>query len=275
MRIITTLLLALKYVMWRWFLVKKEHHQKGFVDCDNAKIYFESYGRGDSLILLHGGLVTMQVWYCQLPVLCQKYRVISIDLRGHGRSTLGTDKLTYRLMADDIAKVMEFLKVQKGSVIGWSDGGNTGLLLALHYPALLNCLIAISANFNSAGVNSEKLKALDTMTAENHNIFSRISYQLMSSESGSKSKSWKELWSQVTEMWKTRPQLTYTDLQTIKTPTLLLVGEFDDIKPKHTERMYEAISNSQIKIIKNAKHGLIHENAKEVNNAILNFLSEK
>src|SRR5262245_50781185 len=98
----------------------------GYVDtADGAQIYWAGYGKPEApvVILLHGGLGNGDHFSHQVPALTEKFRVIAIDSRGQGRSTLAKSKLTYHTMAADVIAVMDALKIKRASVAGWSDGG--------------------------------------------------------------------------------------------------------------------------------------------------------
>lgn len=239
-----------KYLYWRIAKLTSSTHKGGSLQSGDADIYYELYqsknnANSETVILLHGGLATIEAWYNQLPTLTECYAVRCIDLRGHGRSTFGSQTtLTYRLMATDVISIMEQLNINFASFVGWSDGADLGLILAVEYPKHLCRLIAISANFHPSGVTSSTSKRLVTHTTETHNLLSKYMYRLLSPESR-----WTSLWEQVTDIWKTRFQLSVSDLHRIQLPTLLITGEFDDITPEHTQEMHDAIPNSEIHII--------------------------
>ena len=95
----------------------------GRVDVAGASLYYAIYGKGEPVILLHGGLGNADHFANQVPALADKFQVIAIDSRGQGRSTLSKATLTYRGMADDVIAVMDKLELQKAAIVGWSDGG--------------------------------------------------------------------------------------------------------------------------------------------------------
>ena len=109
-------------------------------------LYYETHGSGEPLILLHGGLGHSDVWGNQIPVFAKQYKVIVVDSRGHGRSTRDQRPFGYQLMADDVIGLMDFLKIQKAAIIGWSDGAIVGLDIAMQQPARVARLFAFAAN---------------------------------------------------------------------------------------------------------------------------------
>ncbi|RZL04540.1 MAG: alpha/beta hydrolase, partial [Pedobacter sp.] len=115
-----------------------------FVDIVDAKIYYECYGKGDPLILLHGNNGSISDFYKLIPELSKHYTVIAIDTRGQGKSTdLTTSDYTYELFANDLLQVINTLNLGKINILGWSDGGNTGLIFNAAHPEKVNKLITI------------------------------------------------------------------------------------------------------------------------------------
>src|SRR5579872_5154564 len=108
---------------------------QGYVNNDGARIWYATYGTGRAVILLHGGLGHSGNWGYQLPALLNSgHRVILIDSRGHGRSTRDSRPYTYELMASNVEAVMNELRLDKATFIGWSDGACTALILARKSP---------------------------------------------------------------------------------------------------------------------------------------------
>ena len=122
---------------------------------NGVKLWYAEFGHGAPVILLHGGLANSAYWGNQVPELARHYHVIVMDTRGHGRSTRSAERYTYELMASDVVGLMDFLKLPKAAVVGWSDGAIVGLELAMHNPDRLNGVFAFAANYNPAGVRED------------------------------------------------------------------------------------------------------------------------
>jgi alpha-beta hydrolase superfamily lysophospholipase len=108
--------------------------ETGYAKVNGAEIYYAIYGSGEPLILLHGGLGNTDYWGGQIAAFSAKYKVINIASRGHGRSTRDDQAYGYHLMASDVLAVMDILSIKKASIVGWSDGGNIGLDIAINNP---------------------------------------------------------------------------------------------------------------------------------------------
>jgi pimeloyl-ACP methyl ester carboxylesterase len=116
-----------------------------------AKLYWARFGKGDPVILLHGGMGNGDHWANQVPALAEKLSVIAIDSRGQGRSTRSKDKPSYDQMATDAIAVMDALKLEKAAIVGWSDGGEIALKLGINYPDRITKLFVFGANYDAAG----------------------------------------------------------------------------------------------------------------------------
>jgi pimeloyl-ACP methyl ester carboxylesterase len=126
--------------------------QSGYAPINGIKIWCAIFGKGEPVLLLHGGLANSNYWGNQVPALARNYRVIVMDSRGHGRSTHDDRPYGYDLMASDVIGLMDFLKLPKAAIVGWSDGAIIGLDIAINHPERLSKLFAFAANSDPSGV---------------------------------------------------------------------------------------------------------------------------
>jgi len=110
------------------------------------RFYYETYGSGLPLLLIHGNGESINIFKGQIGALSRHHKVIAMDSRGQGKSDLGTAALTYEQMAEDINALLEQLKLDHVKVLGWSDGGIIGLLLTIHHPDKVSMLAVMGAN---------------------------------------------------------------------------------------------------------------------------------
>ena len=122
-----------------------------YAQINGVRIYYERYGRGAPILLLHGGSSHIAGQGPLIALLKPHYEVIAVDTRGHGRSTLGDRPMTYPLLADDMARLLEQLGVGPVTIVGHSDGGIIGYILAVKHPAKVRALVANGANFRKDG----------------------------------------------------------------------------------------------------------------------------
>ncbi|WP_051884481.1 alpha/beta fold hydrolase [Chryseobacterium luteum] len=237
----------------------KNDSSGSYLQLKNTKLYYEVYGEGEPLFLLHGNSGSIQDFYQQVPVLSKKFKVIAIDTRGQGRSTdTSRTDFTYTQFADDIKALADNLGLKKINIAGWSDGGITGLEFALKYPENLNKLITIGANAFPEGVDER--------------LVSHMKNQLLVMNAENKPEKFNER-RLVTIMLK-EPHISKKELSKIEIPVLVIAGDKDVIKQDHTEMMARQIPHAELKIYKNATHMIPFEKADELNEDIVKFLGK-
>lgn len=239
------------------------------IPINDITLYYEIHGTGKPLLLMHGGLVFIETFYNQIPVLARKYMVIAPDSRAHGRTTDSSKPLGYHLMAEDMAALLKHLKVKKASIVGWSDGGIIGLDLAMNHPDLVERLVVIGANFNTGAMTAESNEMVKKMNPDTleikpvHDFYARIAPD---------PQHWPAFVDKIRTLWLTQPNYTAADLKKIKAPTLIILGENDSIRKDHGEEMERSIPGSKLLIIRGASHFVGMEKPDELNKAIIDFL---
>ena len=240
--------------------------ETGRVKANGAQIYYAVYGSGDPLILLHGGLGNTDYWGGQIEAFSAEYKVIAIASRGHGRSTRDDQAYGYHLMASDVLAVMDHLGIEKASIVGWSDGGNIGLDIAVNNPDRLVKLFAFGANFNPSGVKpsvetDETFGAYVNRAAEDYARLSETP------------KEFDGFVAQISEMWATQPNFTEEQLASIPVPVAVADGEHDEaIEPEHTKQMAALIPQSTLIIMPDLSHFAMWQDPKAFNDAVLTYL---
>ena len=243
---------------------------RGYVSHDGARIWYESVGRGPAVILLHGGLAQSAYWGDQVPALRRAgYRVILVDSRGHGRSTRDARPYTYELMASDVVAVMDALKVQRASVIGWSDGAIIGLVMAMKNPDRLNRVFAFAANMDPSGVKP------DTTTNPTFARFMREAGGRYAKVSATPN-DYPGFVAAINKMWDTEPNYAAADLARIHVPIAIADGDHDEaIKRDHTEYLARSIPGAKLIILPGVSHFAMLQKPALFNAAVLGFLGGK
>jgi pimeloyl-ACP methyl ester carboxylesterase len=241
-------------------------------DIGGARIWLAEWGPqsgGVPVLLLHGGLGNSNYFGRLVPTLvAHGYRVIAMDSRGHGRSTRSDTPLTYDLMAQDVLGLLDQLKISKVYLVGWSDGGIIGLDLAMTHPDRLAGLFAFGANADVSGLKDGAEKtpvfaAYLKRTAEEYRALSPTPQQ------------WNAFSAAVNKMWETLPAFTRSELASIKVPTTIADGEFDEaIKRPHDEYMAQAIPGAHLVILPRVSHFAMLQDPSAFNAAVLRFLGE-
>lgn len=247
--------------------VESNEPVSGMAPVNDVELYYEIHANGTPLILLHGGLGHSGHWENQLPVLTEHYKVITVDSRGHGRSTMTEQQISFELMASDIVALMDYLGIERAHILGWSDGGNIGLYLAIHFPERLMKVVASGANYSPSGVRSD--------VGENQKFLSYIGdaigdYQALSPDPAN----WDAFFGNIGRMWASEPDFTLDQLGSISVPVLLLDGESDEaIYTEHTIEMAGLIPTARLIFVPGTGHFGMWEKPVEINNAILDFLA--
>lgn len=225
----------------------------------DADLYYEIYGEGEPLLLLHGNSGSIRDFYQQIPELSKQFKVIAVDTRAQGKSIDKTQKdFNYKIFADDMKALIDDLGLKKVSVAGWSDGGNTGLEFALKYPENLNKLMIIGANASVEGVDDELISKF------------RLSLKAMQYEN--KSEKFNEM--RLLKLMLTEPNISKKDLNKIMAEVMVIAGEKDVIKPEHSELLAKQIPNAKLEIYKDATHMIPFENADQLNKDLIDFLKK-
>ncbi len=123
----------------------------GYAPVDGLKLYYELYGTGEPLVLLHGGVGATEMFADILPLLASSRRVIAVDLQAHGRTADIDRPISYEAMADDIAALIKYLGFEKADVMGYSLGGGVALRTAIQHPDVVRKLVLVSTPFRRDG----------------------------------------------------------------------------------------------------------------------------
>jgi pimeloyl-ACP methyl ester carboxylesterase len=169
-------------------------------------------------------------------------------------------------MADDMLKLLDLLKVEKVDIVGWSDGGNIGLELAIHHPERVGRLVTSGANYDTSGL--EHMPPADASPDSKEVAPARDFYKRLAPDPDH----WPVFYSKVITMWRTQPHITLEELATIKAPTLVMAGEFDGIKRAHTDALAKAIPGAEEYIVAGASHFAPVEKPDVVDAEIVRFL---
>jgi len=228
-----------------------------FAEVNGIEMYYRIVGKGSPILLIPGGLSDQHVWDAQLPILARHHMVIVADSRGQGRSTRTKDPITYGLMADDYVALLDFLRIDKVDLVGWSDGGIIGLDIAMRYPERLKSLFAQAANVTPDG-NTGYAEA----RAEGKPIPELRHYEGHDREAH--------------PLWETEPNYTGEELSDIRVRTAIVIGDHDTaISREHTEFIASQIPGAQLIILPDAGHGVPVENPRLYAHTVLRFIDGK
>ena len=243
--------------------------QSGYAPVNGIKIWYASFGtkeaRGEPVILLHGGLANANYWGNQVKALQSRYRVIVMDSRGHGRSSRDDKPYGYDLMASDVLALMDFLKIPKAAIVGWSDGAIIGLDIALNHPERLTKLFAFAANSDPSGVS-------DITSSPVFNAFiarAEKEYETLSPTPTE----YQSFLAQVQKMWETQPNWTADDLARISVPVWIVDADHDEaIKRENIEFMAANVPNAGLLLQPEVSHFSFIQDPEQFTADVVHFL---
>jgi pimeloyl-ACP methyl ester carboxylesterase len=241
----------------------------GYAQINGIKIWYAIFGRGEPVILLHGGLANSNYWGKQVPVLAKAYQVIVMDSRGQGRSSRDAQPFSYNLMASDVIGLMDCLRVQRAAMVGWSDGAIIGLVMVMHYPERVTRLFAFGANSNPRGVRED--------VGENPAVKESLArrekeYQQLSTTPDE----FNSIRDRIREMQRREPDFTAQQLQGITVPTWIVDGDHDEaIKRENTLFLADQIPNARLLIQPGVSHFAFLQDPGQSNDDLLHFLQQR
>ena len=234
----------------------------GYVIVDTANIFYQVFGENQrTMILLHGNGEDWHTFEKQIEPFSKHFKVVTIDSRGHGRSSFGREPLSIEVMAQDVIGVMNKLNIMKAVLVGFSDGGNIAIQTAIKYPNRVDKLILAGANLNPTGVK---------MSAQLPVV---IHYLLCLVASIFNKRANKQ--KQILDLMVNQPNFKPKQLMSLKIPTLVLAGEEDVIKEEHTQLIAKSIPNSKLEILPKADHFIFSRDASKVNIMIIRYVYQK
>jgi pimeloyl-ACP methyl ester carboxylesterase len=236
-----------------------------YVEINGAKIYYEEYGKGEPLLLIHGNGGSIVWMGNQIDYFKTKYRVIIADNRGQGKSELKTDSLTYDQIAKDWDGLVNYLKLDSLSIIGWSDGGIIALIMGISNKSKIKKIVAMGANLrpDSTAVHSWAIK---NVMKEKEIVESKIIER-------DTTQNW-NLQKQLLGLLGEQPNIPTPDLSKIKAQVLIIAGDEDIIRGDHSLEMYENIPKAQLCIMPGETHFAPASNPQLFNEIAYKFLSE-
>jgi pimeloyl-ACP methyl ester carboxylesterase len=254
------------FMVWR--AMSSAAHGGDMVEVNSVRLYVETYGAGEPLLLIHGGFSTIETMHYQITDFSGHRRVIAADSRAHGRSDPIEGTLHYADMADDMVALLDHLKIARADVFGWSDGGIIALDMAMRYPTRVGKIAVFGSNFHHNGLIDSEVNPLDEGPDGESMAPMRFLYQSVAQDPDR----WPLFFEKTITMWTTEPTHTEAALAAIDAPVLIMAGEHDMIKPDHLAAMERAIPNARIEILPGDDHFAPMQNPEAVNALLTDFL---
>jgi pimeloyl-ACP methyl ester carboxylesterase len=241
-----------------------------YVNVGDVRTYYEVYGAGEPLVLLHGGLGTAESWAMQTPALAERYRVYVPERRGHGRTPDVEGPITYEMMAADTAAFLDAAGIGAAHLVGWSDGAVVGMLVALRRPELVRKLVVIGQYFNAEGEVPEFRAMIEYWGSDLPEALHEV-YDQVSPDGP---EHFPVVLEKIMRMWSEEPDIALSELKGVRAPVLVMQGDDDIVKVEHSAAVAATLPDAQLAVVPGTSHMALLEKPDLVNRLILDFLSD-
>jgi len=233
-----------------------------YLDIKGIKMYYEMYGSGEPLLLIHGNGGSISNFNHQISYFATHYTVIAVDSRAQGKSVDTGDSLSFEMMADDFSTLLDKLHYDSCNVLGWSDGGINGILLAIRHPEKVKKLAFTGANLwpDSTAISAEEYES-------SVHFYDSLCKMPQTPETVQQKK--------LVKLDLFEPHITIGQLQQIHCPTLVIGGDHDIIRTRHTLLIAESIPGSFLWILPNSSHSTLIDYKDTFNEVVGAFFAGK
>jgi pimeloyl-ACP methyl ester carboxylesterase len=232
--------------------------RNGYASVNGLRMYYEIQGSGRPLLLLHGGITTIEGSFERMrPALAKRWMTIAVEQQAHGRTADIDRPLTFEQEADDTAALLRQLKIDNADVFGFSDGGNVGLGLAIRHPDLVRKLAIFGTNVNNDGLKPEILEfmragadqdpaaAAAGIPAEMRDAYIKVA---------PRPQDWPILVSKVLKQAVALKGWRPEELKAIKAPVMVMIGDDDIIRPEHAVELFQLLPHGRLAVLPGTDH---------------------
>ena len=227
---------------------------------DGVTLYYETYGKGEPLLLVHGNGGSIGTIAAQIDYFKAKYQVIAMDSRDQGRSADSGEPITYEKMTDDLAALIDHLKVGPVDVVGWSDGGIEALLLGVRHPGKVKKIVSMAPNLTPGP------EAFDPEVSALIKSMTELPEEAKNTPEGRRQ-------FKVADMMLKEPNIPPSLLAKVTAPTLVLASDHDLVRLEHVVKIYRSLPNAQLAIFPNRTHLIPYDDPGQFNGAVDRFLA--
>jgi len=225
-----------------------EQGRGAYAEVNGIRMYYETYGpeRGVPLVLLHGGGSTIDVtWGRILPFLARDRRVIAVEEQAHGRTSDRNAPVRFETSADDIAALLQHLKIEQADVFGFSNGASVGLQVAIRHPQAVRRLVFASSFTKKEGAQPQLWELIRTADISNMPQPLQDAFLKVNADPAKL----KTMHDKDAERMRHFADVPDADLRAIRAPTLILLGDHDIVKPEHALGLTRVIPNARLMIL--------------------------
>lgn len=222
-----------------------ETARSGYAPVNGVNLYYEIHGEGEPLILLHGGLGTIDMLFGDLlPRLAEYRQVIAVELQGHGHTADVDRPFSYELMSDDISALVRHFGAERMEIAGFSLGGGVALQTAIRHPEVVKRLVLISTPFKREGWYPEVLAGMSALSAEAAQMMLQTPMYQAYAAVAPNPESWKALVAKTGELLRQDYDWS-AGVATVMAPVLIVVGDSDSVRPAHAFEMFTLLGGGQ------------------------------
>ncbi|WP_187290225.1 alpha/beta fold hydrolase [Terriglobus saanensis] len=226
---------------------------------NGVRLYYEVYGAGEPLLLVHGNGGSIADFKAQITFFRARYKVIAMDSRDQGRSANSPGPINYEKMTSDLAALLDYLHTGPVNVLGWSDGAIEALELGMDHPEKVKKIAAMAANLDPDGAVPE--------------IVAMVKQSIASAPTSVKESPEGKRELKVAQMLLDEPHISVASLEKITAPTLILASDHDLIRDEHTLTIYHHIPNGELVIFPNATHLVPYDDPATFNATVDRFFT--
>jgi pimeloyl-ACP methyl ester carboxylesterase len=254
----------------------------GYAQVNESEVYYEVHGAGDPIVLLHGAYMNINMnWSELIPVLSKTRKVIALELDGHGHTPLSQRPFSYQTLANDVAAVLKYLKIDSADILGFSYGGTVAYGFAIQHPAMTKKLIIISSTYKSEGW----LEIMYTMLAGlKPEIFDNTPLHAEYIQVAPDTSNWHKFIAKMFKFSAEKFNLGDDNIKNIKAPVLLIMGDNDGTDKKVLAETYSLLGGnvygdvagmpkSQLAILPAKGHGTLLMDTQAITALVSSFLA--
>jgi pimeloyl-ACP methyl ester carboxylesterase len=248
----------------------------GYAPIGPLKMYYEVHGTGRHVLLIHGGVSEIQTSFGSiLPYLAKQRQVVAIEEQGHGHTADVDRPLTFEQMADDAAALLRHLRIENTDIVGYSDGGNVALALAMRHPAMVRKVVIASTNYNNDGLDPKVRQGMEQSAMKSESeVVKDIPPQFAKAyaDGAPQPEKWPSLVSKVMKQGAAFKGWTPEQIRSITAPTLIVLADRDIVTPEHAVAMFRLHRIANLAIVPGRDHFSLVDRPDVLNPMLRDFL---
>lgn len=226
--------------------ITKSANTGNYANVNGLKMYYEIHGKGQPLVLIHGGGSTLQTTFGKiLPLLADHYKIIAVEMQAHGHTADIDRPLSFEQDADDIAELLKQLNITKAAVMGFSNGASTTLHFAVRHPQMTDRIVVASTFYKKAGAPDWFWEMMANPSFETMPQTYKEAFLAINPDQNAL----RQMYERDVARMQSFPDLSEDQVKSIKAPAFILLGDKDVVTPEHAIEMHRLISNSRLAIL--------------------------